>query len=100
MPEKQHSTTYTLEKNTHCGTENLILASVFNDGKVILKNSAQEPEIDNLIECLNAMGAQIKRTETRVIEICGVEPFLKAASSTSIYDRLEAATALILSIMT
>ena len=100
MPKRPKSTTYAFEKNTHCGTENLILASVFNDGKVILKNAAREPEVDNLINCLNDMGAKIKRVEPRVIEIIGVEPFLRGANAYSIYDRLEAATALILSIMT
>ncbi len=100
MPIRPGSTTYTFEKNTHCGTENLILASVFNTGKVTLKNAAQEPEVDNLIKCLNDMGANIKRVEPRVIEIHGVEPFLQAANAASIYDRLEAATALILSAMT
>ncbi len=100
MPARPKSTTYIFEKNTHCGTENLILASVFNDGKVILKNAAQEPEVDNLIECLNKMGAKIKRVEPRVIEIEGVEPLLKGVAVSSIYDRLEAATALVLSVMT
>lgn len=100
MPLRPKSTVYTFEKNTHCGTENLILASVFNDGKVVLKNAAQEPEVDNLIECLNAMGAKIKRTEQRVIEVIGVKPFLKGANVYSVYDRLEAATALVLSVMT
>ena len=100
MPRRPKSMTYTFEKNTHCGTENLILASVFNDGKVILKNAAQEPEVDNLIECLNNMGAKIERIEPRVIKINGVEPFLHGANAYSIYDRLEAATAIILSVMT
>jgi UDP-N-acetylglucosamine 1-carboxyvinyltransferase len=100
MPIRPESVTYTFEKNTHCGTENLILASVFNIGKVILKNAAQEPEVDNLIKCLNDMGAKIKRIEPRVIEIIGVEPLLKGVTAVSIYDRLEAATAIVLSIMT
>lgn len=100
MPARPNAVTYTFEKNTHCGTENLILASVFNKGKVILKNAAQEPEVDNLIKCLNGMGAKIKRTEPRIIEINGVKPLLKGARAASIYDRLEAATALILSAMT
>jgi UDP-N-acetylglucosamine 1-carboxyvinyltransferase len=100
MPIRPESVTYTFEKNTHCGTENLILASVFNIGKVILKNAAQEPEVDNLIKCVNDMGAKIKRIEPRVIEIIGVEPLLKEVTAVSIYDRLEAATAIVLSIMT
>lgn len=100
MPKRPKSVVYTFEKNTHCGTENLILASIFNRGKILLKNAAEEPEVDNLIECLNDMGAKIKRIEPRVIEITGVKPFLNGVSATSIPDRLEAATALALSIMT
>ena len=99
MPKRPKSMIYTFEKNTHCGTENLILASVFNRGKVILKNTAEEPEVDNLIECLNDMGAKIRRIETRTIEIIGVKPFLGGVEATAIPDRLEAATAIILSIM-
>ena len=100
MPKRPKSTIYTFEKNTHSGTENLILASVFNEGKVILKNAAAEPEVDNLINCLNDMGAKIKRIEQRTIEIIGVTPLLRGVNAYSIYDRLEAATAIILSIMT
>jgi UDP-N-acetylglucosamine 1-carboxyvinyltransferase len=99
MKRRPSSTTYTFEKNTHSGTENLILASVFNKGKIILKNSALEPEVDNLIECLNKMGAKIKRKENRIIEIIGVKPFLKKTKISSIPDRLETATALVLSAM-
>lgn len=100
MPARPRSVVYTFEKNTHCGTENLILASVFNEGKVVLQNAAEEPEVDNLIEILNDMGAKIKRVEPRVIEIQGVRPFLRGARATSIYDRLEAATAIVLSVLT
>lgn len=100
MPQRPISTTYTFEKNTHMGTENLIVASVFNTGKIILKNSAEEPEVDNLIDCLNKMGAKIARTEQRTIEITGVEPLLKGVEIASISDRLESATALILSVLT
>ena len=99
MPKRPRSMTYTFEKNTHCGTENLILASVFNRGKVILKNAAEEPEVDNLIDCLNNMGAKIKRVAPRTIEIIGVKPLLSGVEITGIPDRLEAATALILSAM-
>ena len=100
FPKRPPSITYTFEKNTHMGTENLIVASVFNKGTVTLRNVAQEPEIDNLIECLNSMGAQITRTEPRTIEIKGVEPLLEGCEATAIYDRLESVTALTLSIMT
>jgi UDP-N-acetylglucosamine 1-carboxyvinyltransferase len=65
--------TYRFKKVTHGGTENLILCSVLAKGKTILENCALEPEVDDLIEFLNAMGAKIIRKEDRVIEIEGVE---------------------------
>lgn len=99
MPARPSSTTYTFEKNTHMGTENLIVASVFNQGKVTLKNAAEEPEVDNLIDCLNRMGAKVSRVEPRVIEIYGVPPLLGGVEIESLSDRLESATALILSVL-
>ncbi len=65
-------THYRFAKNTHTGTETLIMAAVMADGKTILENAAQEPEIDDLIEFLNKMGAHIRRRSFRVIEIEGV----------------------------
>lgn len=64
---------YTFKKNTHTGTETLILAAVLAKGKTVLRNAAQEPEVDELIELLVQMGAKIKKLEDRVIEIEGVE---------------------------
>lgn len=65
-------TKYKFEKNTHTGTETLIIAAVLAEGKTILENAALEPEIDDLIKFLNAMGAKIRRRSFRVIEIEGV----------------------------
>lgn len=67
-----HGITYTFGKNTHTGTETLILAAVLAEGKTVLKNSAEEVEIDDLIGCLVKMGARIKRTALREITIEGV----------------------------
>lgn len=64
---------YHFDKNTHTGTETLIIAATLADGKTVLENAAQEPEIDELIEMLNGMGAKIKRVKPRTIEIIGVE---------------------------
>lgn len=100
MPNRPASCHYRFAKNTHCGTENLILASIFNRGRVILENAAQEPEVDNLIETLNRMGARIKRIAPRTIEITGVRPYLHGAEATSIPDRLEGVTAITASILT
>ncbi len=100
LPRRPRAATYRFEKNTHCGTENLLLASVFNQKRVVLENAAQEPEVDNLIETLNRMGACIKRIAPRTIIITGVKPYLRGAVAASIPDRLEGVTAITASILT
>lgn len=64
---------YRFAKNTHTGTETLIMAASKAKGTTILENAAQEPEVDDLIEFLNKMGARIERKPNRVIQIEGVE---------------------------
>lgn len=98
-PDGLHGTTYTFDKNTHTGTETLILAAVLAKGKTILKNAAEEPEIDDLILLLNAMGAQVKRLPERIIEIEGVEK-LHGATHRIMPDRNESVTFAILSTLT
>src|SRR5258706_5191202 len=66
-------TTYEFKKNTHTGTETLILASVLAKGSTILKNAAEEPEINDLIALLISMGAKVKRSGRREIEVEGVD---------------------------
>lgn len=65
-------TTYKFDKNTHTGTETMILAAVLAKGKTVLENAAQEPEIDELIGLLNRMGADVVREKPRKIVINGV----------------------------
>ncbi|OQX50956.1 hypothetical protein B5M47_02470 [candidate division CPR3 bacterium 4484_211] len=77
------------KKHTQMGTENLILMSVLGNGKVIINNAAEEPEVDNLINMLNSMGALIERTGPRKIEIQGVKK-LSGTSVEVIGDRKEA----------
>ncbi|MBI5044700.1 MAG: UDP-N-acetylglucosamine 1-carboxyvinyltransferase [Candidatus Levybacteria bacterium] len=89
--EKLEGITYRFKKNTHTGTETLILASVCANGKTILENAALEPEVDELITFLNTMGASIKRTGERTIEIEGVEK-LHSTSFTISADRNEIVT--------
>lgn len=86
---KLKGTTYRFEKNTHTGTETLIMAAVLAQGKTILENAALEPEIDDLIEYLHDMGAHIHRHANRVIEIDGVEK-LQPAVHQIMPDRNEA----------
>lgn len=94
-----HGVDYTFEKNTHTGTETMIIAAVCASGKTLLKNAAEEPEIDELINLLNAMGGKIKRTEHRVIEIEGVEK-LHGAEVSIKPDRNEVVTFAIAAVVT
>ncbi len=65
-------TQYRFAKNTHTGTETLIMAAVKAQGTTILENAAEETEVDDLIAFLNSMGARIERQPQRVIKIEGV----------------------------
>ncbi len=67
-----NGTEYRFEKNTHTGTETLIMAAVLASGRTVLDNAAEEPEVDELINFLNQMGAKVKRVEKRKIVIDGV----------------------------
>lgn len=92
-------TTYRFEKTTHTGTETLIIAGVLAKGKTVLENAAEEPEIDELIDLLNKMGAKVSRIEKRTIEIFGVER-LHGANFTVGIDRNEVVTFAIAAIVT
>lgn len=91
-------TTYRFDKNTHTGTETLILAAVLAQGKTILENAAEEHEIDDLITLLQKMGADVKRTKARTIEINGVKS-LHGATHQIIPDGNETVTFAVLSLI-
>ncbi len=82
-------THYRFVKNSHTGTETLILAAVLARGTTILENAALEPEIDDLITYLNRMGAKIERQPQRIIKIEGVT-HLRGTIHKIIPDRNEA----------
>ena len=65
--------TYRFNKNSHTGTETLLMAAVLARGTTILENAAEEPEVNDLINYLNAMGAKIRRRDHRTLEIQGVK---------------------------
>lgn len=92
-------TTFEFEKNTHTGTETMILAATLARDTTILKNAATEPEVDDLIALLSSMGANIKRTDERTIVIEGVEK-LHGTSYTIVEDRNEVVTFAIASCLT
>ncbi|MET1248672.1 UDP-N-acetylglucosamine 1-carboxyvinyltransferase [Sporolactobacillus sp. STCC-11] len=80
-------------------TENIIMAASLADGKTVLENAACEPEIVNLAQYLNAMGAKISGEGTGRITIEGVEK-LHGAEHTILPDRIEAGTYMIAAAIT
>lgn len=91
--------TIDFEKITVTGTENVMMAAVLAKGKTTIRNAAEEPEIEDLAELLNKMGARIKGAGTSVIEIEGVEG-LGGAEHTIIPDRIETGTFIVAAAIT
>ena len=79
---------------TVTGTENIMMAATLAEGVTTLKNAAKEPEIVNLAEILNSMGARITGAGTDIITIEGVES-LHPVEASVIADRIEAGTFMI-----
>lgn len=79
-------------------TVNIILAAVRAHGKTIIDNAASEPEIGNLIDFLNSMGAKIKGKDTNRLEIIGVSK-LSGGKVRVIPDRIEAGTYILAGVM-
>ncbi|MDB9453321.1 UDP-N-acetylglucosamine 1-carboxyvinyltransferase [Dolichospermum circinale] len=75
-------------------TETLMMAATLADGETILENSAREPEVVDLANFCNSMGAKIQGAGTSTITIVGV-PELHSTDYTIIPDRIEAGTFLI-----
>ena len=84
---------------TVTGTENIMMAAVTASGQTILRNAAKEPEIQDLINMLRSMGADIEGDGTDTIVINGVES-LRPARHTIIPDRIEAGTFMIAATIT
>lgn len=80
-------------------TENIMMAAVLAEGQTILSNAAREPEIVDLGECLNAMGANIKGLGNDTIIIEGVKT-LNGCEHPVVADRIEAGTYMIAAAMT
>jgi UDP-N-acetylglucosamine 1-carboxyvinyltransferase len=79
---------------TVTGTENLMMAACLADGVTVLENAAREPEVVDLANCLNAMGARVSGAGTDVITVEGVER-LHAARHSIMPDRIETGTFLV-----
>lgn len=87
------------EKVSVTGTENVMMAAALAVGKTTIRNAAREPEIEDLADLLNKMGAKISGAGTSVIEIEGVET-LGAAEHSIIPDRIETGTFMVAAAMT
>ncbi len=81
------------------GTENLMMAATLAAGETLLENAAREPEVQDLANLLNGMGAQIEGAGTGEIRIRGVSR-LHGTEHTIIPDRIEAATFLVAAAIT
>ncbi|PCJ46122.1 MAG: UDP-N-acetylglucosamine 1-carboxyvinyltransferase [Gammaproteobacteria bacterium] len=81
------------------GTENLLMAATLADGTTIIENAAREPEVVDLANCLNSMGAKVTGAGTPVITIEGVEK-LSGGSYNVMPDRIETGTYLVGAAMT
>lgn len=84
----------TFKKITVTGTENVMMAASLAEGETIINNAAREPEIDDLADLLNKMGARVTGAGTSTIRIEGVET-LDGAEHTIIPDRIETGTFLV-----
>jgi len=80
-------------------TENLMMAAVFTKGETIIENAALEPEIDDLANFLNAMGAKVSGIGTSKLHVHGVDS-LNEVTYEAIGDRIEASTYLMAAIAT
>lgn len=98
VPEGLKGATIYLDFPSVGATENILMAAAVADGKTIIENAAEEPEIVDLVTFLNSMGANIKGAGTNVIRVEGVK-HLYGASHTVIPDRIEAGTFIIAAAM-
>ncbi|MGA7297374.1 MAG: UDP-N-acetylglucosamine 1-carboxyvinyltransferase [Rhodanobacteraceae bacterium] len=84
---------------TVTGTENLMMAATLASGTTVIENAAQEPEVVDLANCLNSMGAKIEGAGTSVLVIEGVER-LHGTQYDVLPDRIETGTFLVAAAMT
>src|SRR5580765_2434174 len=87
------------EKITVTGTEDLLMAATLADGETVLRNCAREPEVADLADLLNKMGAQVEGAGTSTIRVKGVTK-LHGTRHRIIPDRIEAGTFIIAGALT
>lgn len=84
---------------TVTGTENVMMASALAEGTTLIRNAAQEPEVEDLAELLNKMGARVRGAGTSEMVIEGVEA-LGSAEHTIVPDRIETGTFIVAAAIT
>ena len=87
------------DKISVTGTENLMMAATLARGRTTIHNAAREPEVKDLAELLNKMGARVRGAGTPTIQIEGVEG-LNGAEHTIIPDRIETGTFIVAAAIT
>jgi UDP-N-acetylglucosamine 1-carboxyvinyltransferase len=87
------------EKKTVTGTENLLMAAALAKGETVLRNCAREPEVADLADLLNKMGAKIEWVDADTARVRGVKE-LGGADHAIIPDRIEAGTFLVAGALT
>jgi len=97
--ERLRGAHYTMDIVTVTGTENLMMAAALADGRTVLENAAREPEVVDLADFLNAMGARVQGAGTDTIVVDGVERLSGCAYSV-LPDRIETGTYLVAAAMT
>jgi len=97
--EKLKGTKIYLDFPSVGATENIMMAATLAEGTTVIENAAEEPEIVDLANFLNSMGAIVKGAGTNVIRIEGVKA-LGESTHTVIPDRIEAGSYLVAGAMT
>ena len=88
---KLKATRLVMDLVTVTGTENLMMAATLADGTTVIENAAREPEVVDLANCLNAMGAKVRGAGTGTIAVEGVEG-LSGTHYDVLPDRIESGT--------
>lgn len=95
-PHGLHGAYVALDFPSVGATENTMMCAVTAHGETIIENAAREPEIEDLADMLNAMGAKISGAGTATIIVEGVAPeALHPCTHTTVGDRIEAGTFLV-----
>lgn len=99
VPDRLRGARIYLDVASVGATENIMMAATLAKGRTVIENAAREPEIVDLANFLNAMGAKVRGAGTGTIRIEGVD-LLRGTSYTVIPDRIEAGTYMVAAAIT